>query len=118
VTILCRDSSTVDSRQWSRDDRKTENAFLLKTQILCWGGPRVFHSTNVISRIFVRRGDTSAACRHVCYPVLDLANFRQSVCRKRQTLVGNNKALSEATNACRKRQSLVGTFILSCEKPP
>ncbi len=36
VTILCRDSSTVDSWQWSRDDRKTENAFLLKTKILCW----------------------------------------------------------------------------------
>ena len=36
VTVLCRDSSAVDSRQWSRDDRKTENAFLLKTKILCW----------------------------------------------------------------------------------
>ncbi len=36
ATVLCRDSSAVDSRQWSRDDRKTENAFLLKTKILCW----------------------------------------------------------------------------------
>jgi hypothetical protein len=36
VTILCCDSSAVDSRQWSRDDRKTENAFLLRTKILCW----------------------------------------------------------------------------------
>jgi hypothetical protein len=36
VTILCHGSSAVDSRQWSRDDRKTENAFLLKTKILCW----------------------------------------------------------------------------------
>ncbi len=36
VTVLCNDSSAVDSRQWLRDDRKTENAFLLKTKILCW----------------------------------------------------------------------------------
>jgi hypothetical protein len=36
VTGRCRDSSAVDSRQWSRDDRKTENAFLLKTKTLRW----------------------------------------------------------------------------------
>ena len=36
VTVLCRDCSAVDSWQWSRDDWKTENAFLFKTKILCW----------------------------------------------------------------------------------
>ena len=30
VTILCRDSSAVDSRQWSRDNRKQKMHF-------CWG---------------------------------------------------------------------------------
>jgi hypothetical protein len=29
-----------------------------------------------------RRGDMSAACRHVCYPVSELANLRQSTYRK------------------------------------
>jgi hypothetical protein len=54
LTILCRDSSTVDSRQWSRDDRKTENAFLLKTKILCWEDHTFsIWLTNVINRIFV-----------------------------------------------------------------
>ncbi len=53
MTILCRDSSAVDSRQWSRDDRKTENAFFVKDKVSVPGGPHVFHLTNVISRIFV-----------------------------------------------------------------
>jgi hypothetical protein len=58
-----------------------------------------------VDRIFghfaARRGDTSAACRHVFYPVSELAIFRQNacwnrqaLCRKQQMLVGNDKALS------------------------
>ena len=49
-------------------------------------------------RVAASSGDTSAACRHVFYPVSELAIFRQS--------------------ACRKRQIFVGMFILSREKPP
>ena len=55
-----------------------------------------------------RRGDTSAACRHVCYPLSELENFLQSACQKRQTLVGNDKRLSEKAKLCPKRQTLVG----------
>ena len=32
----------------------------------------------------------------------------KALCRKREALVGNDKALSETTSACRKRQSLFG----------
>ncbi len=55
MTYLRRDSSAVDSRQWSRNDRKTENAFLLKAKILCWelGGSHVFYLTDMIHRIIV-----------------------------------------------------------------
>ena len=49
-----------------------------------------------------RLGDMSAACRHVCYPVSELANFRQSACRKQQTLV-------TPTKLCRKRKRLLET---------
>jgi hypothetical protein len=48
-----------------------------------------------------RRGDTSVVCRHVFYPVLELANFRRSICRKRQRFDGNDKRLSETTKPCR-----------------
>jgi hypothetical protein len=50
-----------------------------------------------------RRGNTSAACRpHVCYPVSELAIFRQGACRKRQALVGIDKALLETKRLCRQ----------------
>ncbi len=52
VTILCHDSSTVDSRQWSRYDRNRKCNFVEDKDSML-GGPHVFHMTNAISGMFV-----------------------------------------------------------------
>ncbi len=69
------------------------------------------------ARIAANSRDTIAACCHVFYPVSELAIFRQSACRKRQYLVGNNQALSASLSLATKNLpgSISRTYV-PCRK--